>query len=370
MLTTTSETQYFIALTLLKNVGSITARKLIAHFGTAQMVFEATTKELLKIPGVGHSFIREIKNALYLHEALKIIQICQKQEVYIIIYSDDNYPHRLKSLYDAPLVLYFLGSEIPNSNKTLAVVGTRMATDYGKKVVGQLVSESKNTNANFISGLAYGIDICMHVNCIENQITNYAILAGGFDHIYPFQHKKYIDRILQNGGLIAEHPPSIKPDARYFPMRNRIIAGLSDALIVVEAAQRGGALITADFANNYHKEVFAVPGNLDRPFSMGCNQLIANNKAIVYLGFEELMNQMNWSRENDLNFSKQIELDFSKFTQNESAILAAIHQFGDLSIDELVWKTNLTSKEIALICLSLECDGLIKAIPGNRYMLI
>jgi DNA processing protein len=271
-------------------------------------------------------------------------------------------------LYDAPLLIYSKGTGDINSERMLGVVGTRKATEYGKIVCDQIAFESKSANIQFVSGLAFGIDASIHQSCVDLGIPNFAVLAGGFQYIYPYQHRKLAESILESGAWISEHPPHIKPDARYFPMRNRIIAGLTDALIVVEAANRGGALITADYANNYNREVFAVPGMINKPYSDGCNQLILDNKAILFRSMTQLYEQMNWNQKGEI-VQKKLEFDYSRFTQNESSILAALHQLGELSMEELSWKTAIPLKEIALITINLEFNGMIKAIAGNRYRL-
>ncbi len=359
---------YTIALTQIKNVGSITARKLIAHFGSSSGVFTASSKDLRLIQGIGSYIINELRNKKYLFEDEKILAYCNASNFHVYAIDSNGYPNRLKTLYDAPLVLYLNGKNELNAEKSIGLVGTRRATEYGKKVCEHIASGSKEASIQFISGLAFGIDASIHQACVNLNIPNFAVLAGGFHFLYPYQHRKLAESILENGAWISEHPPHVKPDARYFPMRNRIIAGLSDALIVVEAAQKGGAIITADFANNYNREVFAVPGMIDKPFSEGCNLLIYENKAHIFISIEKLLEHMQWNTR-IANSLQKINLDFSRFTQNESAILANLHQLGELSIEELAWKTQIPLKEIALITINLEFNGLIRAIAGNRYRL-
>jgi len=368
MPTTSSEKIYSIALTLLKNVGSITAKKLIAHVGSAENVFNTSAKKLHQITGVGPYLIKELQNKQYLIEAEKIFSQCEKNQVAISLFQDETFPKRLNHLYDAPLLLFVKGNGNLNHNRLLSVVGTRKATDYGKQVCEQIAYESRHSGVHFISGLAYGIDAAIHQACLDQQVPNFAVMASGFDYIYPYQHKKMAGLMLEQGAWISEHPPHVKPDPRYFPMRNRIIAGMSDALIVVEAAKTGGALITAEFANNYHREVFAVPGMIQKPYSLGCNELILDNKAVLYTSFEQVISHLQWKNAEN-GIQKRLDLDFSRFSQNESAILSALHQLGDLSMEELAWKTGITLKEIALITINLEFSGMIKAIAGNRYRL-
>ncbi|MEK6547176.1 MAG: DNA-processing protein DprA, partial [Bacteroidota bacterium] len=211
-----------------------------------------------------------------------------------------------------------------------------------------------------------GIDVEVHKTCIELQIPNVAVLAGGFNHIYPSKHKKYLDRLLMNGGILSEYPLHEKPDPRFFPLRNRIIAGMTDATVVVEAAEKGGALITADYANNYHREVFAIPGNLDKLFSEGCNRLIQKNKAIIYTDYAQLCEQMNWGNSlNNIKPSKQ--LSWSRLTEPETELMALLAKNGEMPLDELAWKLQKKVTEIAITLINLEFQGMVKALPGYIY---
>lgn len=358
-----------IALTLIPQLGDIRARKLISYIGNIETIFQTPSKLLGKIPNISELIAKEIHQKSYLKLAEEIYVDCLKNQVFVNFYLDDTYPNRLKFLYDSPLLLYSKGINELNHSKMLAVVGTRKATEYGKKVTKDLVTSSKTQNVIFVSGLAYGIDIYMHQYCIENNIPNIAVLAGGFEFIYPPEHKKHIHKILEMGSIISEHPIHQKPDARYFPLRNRIIAGMTDATIVVEAAKKGGALITAEYANNYHREVFAVPGNVDKIFSEGCNQLIAKHQANIYTDWEGLIQQLNWTEESGIPKKTKIELNYDRFTEIESAVLAQLNQNGELPLDELAWRVQKSVSEIAVIMLNLEFQGVIKAIPGHRYKL-
>jgi DNA processing protein len=358
-----------IALTLIPHLGDVTARRLISYLGSPEEIFQTPSRLLQKIPNVGEVLSREIHQKCYLTKAEEIYSDCIKNNVFVNFYLDESYPKRLKHLYDSPLLVYVKGINELNQDKILAIVGTRKATDYGRKVTKEIVVDSMNQHVTFISGLAYGIDICMHQICIDNGIPNLAVLAGGFDFIYPYAHKKYIQQITENGAIISEHPIHQKPDSRYFPLRNRVIAGMSDATIVVEAAKKGGALITAEYANNYHREVYAVPGNLDKFFSEGCNNLISMHQANIYTNWSDLTINLNWKLDKNASVQKNMELNYDRFTDAESAVLAQLHRNGELPLDELAWKVQKSVSEIAVIMLNLEFQGVIKAIPGHRYKL-
>jgi DNA processing protein len=343
---------------------------LISYLGSIEEIFQTPARILQKIPNVGVTLSREIQEKRYLNRAEEIYLDCLKNQVFINFYTDESYPVRLKQLYDSPLLLYVKGLNNLNHEKILSIVGTRKATDYGKKMTREIVSSSIGQDITFISGLAYGIDINMHQSCLENGIPNIAVLAGGFDFIYPYEHKKYVHQIMESGAIVSEHPIHQKPDSRYFPLRNRIIAGMSDATIVVEAAKKGGALITAEYANNYHREVYAVPGNLDKCFSEGCNTLISKHQASIYTNWNQLTVDLNWKFDKGSSIQKNVELNYDRFTELETAILAKLHQQGELPLDELAWKMQKSVSEIAVLMLNLEFQGMIKAIPGHRYKLM
>jgi DNA processing protein len=361
-----TELFYQIALSRIPQIGVVNARRLMSYFETASSIFSANRSDLQRIPHIGPVLAESVFQKHILQEAAQILQASEQSNVRILFYLDPEYPDRLKQIYDAPIILYHQGNVNLNSECMLAVVGTRKATDYGKRVTARLVADSLGAQVTFVSGLAYGIDVEVHKSCIDLQIPNIAVLAGGFNHIYPSKHKKYLDRLLLNGGILSEHPIHEKPDPRFFPLRNRIIAGMTDATLVVEAAEKGGALITADYANNYHREVYAVPGNLEKLFSEGCNLLIQKNKAIIYTDFAQLCEQLNWGNSpNKLKPSKL--LSWSRLTEPETELMALLAKNGEMPLDELAWKLQKKVTEIAITLINLEFQGMVKALPGYVY---
>jgi DNA processing protein len=247
-------------------------------------------------------------------------------------------------------------------------VGTRHASDVGKKVTEELVQSSIKDEVILVSGFARGIDIALHKACLHYQVPTIAVLAGGFQHIYPHENAMYIDQILASGALLSEYAPQIPPASYHFPVRNRIIAGLSDATVVVEAAEKGGALITADYALNYNRTVFAVPGSLNRPFSKGCNLLIRNLKATIYTSWDDFMQELNWEQAKD-RLALHPELSQKLFTLNETTIISLLHREGQLSSNELLQRAEIPQDELALILLNLELKGMIQSTDGDGYML-
>ena len=361
---------YQIALTNVDGVGSVFFRQLISYCGSAENVFKAKTDKLLKIPGVGKTVIEGLKKKDILIEAENIIKEAEKQRVQLFFSTDKNYPTRLKTIYDAPSVLFYKGNIDLNHFRSIGIVGTRQPTEYGKKIAESIVEDSKPYNPLIVSGLAYGIDITAHKAALENNLPTIAVLASGLDVIYPSQHEKYIDQILNNGGIISENPLGMQPMRNMFLARNRIIAGLSDASIIVESALKGGSLVTAEFANNYHREVFAIPGTLFNKASEGCNKLIQQNKANIYTKIDDLVNALNWevteSNTDSVAYNKNT-IDMSLFTDEESQVIAHLRTHGTMQIDELSWQTQISINRLASLLLNLEFQSIIKALPGKKF---
>ncbi|GAB2650646.1 DNA-processing protein DprA [Emticicia sediminis] len=360
---------YQIALSNVEGVGSVFFRQLISYCGSAENVFKAKTDKLLKISGVGRVVIEGLKKKDLLSDAEKTLKDAEKLGVQLFFSTDKNYPSRLKPLYDAPAVLYYRGTASLDHFRSIGIVGTRQATDYGKKVTESIVEQSKNYNPLIVSGLAYGIDITAHKAAIDFGLPTIAVMASGIDVIYPSQHEKHIEQIVTNGGIISEHSFGKQPIKNMFLARNRIIAGLSDASIVVESAAKGGAMVTAEFANNYHREVFAVPGTLANKVSEGCNKLIQKNKASIYTQINDLVEALNWDLDenpDNIKFKKN-DVDLSIFTDEEAQVISHLRTHGEMQIDELSWQTQVPLNRLASLLLNLEFQGIIKAMPGKKF---
>ena len=362
----TSEKFYQVALSRIPQIGVVNARRLISYIGSASAIFQTSRTELQKIPHIGPILAESVFQKLYLQEAEEIVRACEDREISMLFYLDKAYPDRLKHIYDAPLLLYYQGTSDLNQERSLAVVGTRKATDYGRHTTQNLVEQSLGCPTLFVSGLAYGIDIEVHRQCLAMQVENIAVLAGGFNYVYPAKHKHYLERMITHGGVLSEYPLHQKPDPRFFPLRNRIIAGMTDATIVIEAAVKGGALITADYANNYHREVFAVPGNLEKIFSEGCNELIQKHKATIFTGWNALAIQMNWLTEGDRIQSKK-QMSWSRLTEDESQLMSILLKKGECSLDQLAFLVQKKVSDLAITLLNLEFQGMVKALPGYVY---
>lgn len=364
---------YQIALSQIPGIGNQTAKKLIAYFGSIESLFSKKYHHLIKVPDIGPVLAKAILSKNYLKEAEKIYDNAIKNQLTIISIWDSNYPYRLKPCYDSPTILYFLGNNYSFDKPTIAVVGTRKSTIYGERITQELIQESLNIPLNFVSGFAYGIDITMHRFCNDYGIPNFAVMAGGLDHIYPFSHKKYLDKILELGGILSEHPWGTKLDPRFFPMRNRIIAGLSDVVLVVEAAVKGGALITAEFANSYNREIFAVPGDLKKNSSAGCNKLIFDNKAAIYLNPSQLFDWMNWDisiQKSSIPKNKNLKIQYENLTPELLKIIEYLSQNKVGLLEEMSAVLNIKISQILAMTIQLEILGYIKTISGNQYQLV
>jgi DNA processing protein len=363
--------RYQVALSLIPGIGPVLAKQLINHFETPQNIFKATKGKLTKVNGLGKKLAELISGEeQLLAKADNVLEASQKLGIQTHYYKEDSYPQRLKSILDAPIVLYTKGNIELNAERTLGIVGTRKATKYGLHQTEDIVSSSQSSKPIIISGLAYGIDVRSHETAVKLNIPTYGVLACGLDTIYPSAHRSISQKMLDNGGLISEYPVGTKADARLFPARNRIIAGLSDALIVVEAAAKGGALISANIAHSYDKPVFAVPGEIGKSFSEGCNLLIRNYKASIYTGFRDIEEALNW----DLNQSsskKVIQKDYSHLSTEQKKVVDILLKNGQqMQIDELSWQSETPLNQLASILLQLEFEGLIKSFPGKEYRLV
>lgn len=375
-LTNSEEKIAILALVRTPGVGSVTIKQLISYCGGAKNIFAADYKKLIKVPGVGDKSARSLLKKENWGDAEKEWERCIKEEVNLTFYTDSGYPKRLKSLYDSPVLLYSKGAFDYNAQRTIGIVGTRKVTDYGKSITETLIREIAAYAPLIVSGLAYGVDIAAHRACLKNEVPTVGVMASGLDIIYPAVHARSSVEMQANGGIITEAPLGTKPDFMRFPARNRIIAGLSDVVIVIESAGRGGSLITAEYAQNYHREVYAVPGNIGNPLSEGCNQLIRANKASLFTSAEDLIEDLQWKlgEESLLITEKQtaptIDLVFDGFTQDEGQVLSMLKKNGNMQIDDMSWQSGIHLGKLATLLLNLEFQGMVRSLPGKKYALI
>lgn len=359
---------YQLALTMVPNIGHVHAIELLKHYGKAAYIFSAKKSELARLPGIGEVRCNAIKNFNDFARVDEELRFIEKYHITVLSIQDQSYPANLKRCPDAPLLLFFKGNhQFLENQRIVSIVGTRKNTDYGKQVTHQLIEELRDHNILVTSGLAYGIDAIAHREAVKAGIPTIGIVAHGLDRIYPAANKALARQMVTAGGLLTEFISGTQPDKQNFPRRNRIVAGICDALVVVETDVNGGSIITAELANQYHKDVFAIPGTIHAAKSAGCNELIRNNKAALISSGKDLMEMMNW---NDTTTARKpvtpLRL-FPELSPEEKIIADIIKDNNPSHIDDIRMKCGLTNSKIAEIVLKLEMEGVIHGLPGKRY---
>jgi DNA processing protein len=360
---------YQIALTLIPGVGDINAKRLVAYCGGVEAVFTERKKALLKIPGLGEATVNSLVSHNAFPRAEQEIEFIEKYGIQHFFFLDQGYPIRLKQCVDSPLMLYYKGNTDINQQRIVSIVGTRRATNYGKQMCHELIEGLASSGVLITSGLAYGIDTSAHKAALDLGLSTVAVLGHGLDRIYPQLNKPLAGRMVHQGGLLTEFLSESNPDRENFPKRNRIIAGIADATIVIEAGVKGGALITADIANSYNRDVFAVPGRVGDEFSAGCNNLIRTNRAALVQSASDVKYIMNWDISTNSPAPAQREL-FITLTPDEEKLLAILKQLGACGIDTLCEETQLMPTKVASALLNLEFEGILKCLPGKVFRLL
>ena len=358
---------YYLALQAAEGIGDINAKKLIVHCGSAEAVFLEKNTTLKKIKGINTKIVNGLKDKYLFAKAEKEIKYIENNNIQVSTFFDDNYPERLKHCIDGPILLFQKGNINLKSQNIISIVGTRQITNYGKSFLEEFISEIKKYNPIIISGLAYGVDIFTHRQAIRNNLQNIAVLAHGLDMTYPKIHSKDVKRIIENGGLMTDFWSNTNPDRENFIKRNRIVAGLSEATIVIESAQKGGSLITADIANSYNRDVFAVPGRANDPYSFGCNQLIKSNKAAMITSVKDLEYILDWKIDKDKNpksIQKKLFIDLS---DEEKIICDYLIKEGKQSLDIIALYCEFSIQKTVTILFNLEIKGVVKPLPGKLY---
>ncbi len=363
------ELTYLIALQKLPYIGDATIKKLIDRIGSAEAVFTEKKSNLLKIDGIGLHKIKEIGNASFYDEAEKEIQFLEQEDIQAIDYTHQDYPSLLKHCIDGPSVLFARGNIDLKNKKIISIVGTRRVTTQGIAFCEELVSELAVLNPIIVSGFAYGTDICAHKSAMKNNLQTIACLAHGLNQIYPKPHAKYMKDVEKNGGFITDFLTTSDFDRNNFLKRNRIIAGMSEATIVIESAPKGGSLVTADIANSYSREVFAVPGRPSDSMSKGCLNLIKKNQARPITGAADLIYHLGWDLEEETDKALQTQL-FVNFTEDEENIVNSLKTENKQHIDELAIKTSIPSYKLASLLLDLEMKGVIRPLPGKIFEVV
>lgn len=359
--------KYKIAISLIPNIGDVLAKRLVSHCGSVEAVFSENKIALEKIPGIGESYAKSVLNQKVFNRVDEEIKFIEENKITPLFYLDKEYPKRLTHCEDSPVLLYFKGKANLNSEKVISIVGTREATDYGKQLCEKLIADLVQYNPIIVSGLAYGIDVCAHKAAMDNNLTTVCGLGHGLDKIYPAIHKSTAEKMLENGGWLSDFTSGVAPDRENFPRRNRIVAGMSDATIVVESKAGGGSLITADIANSYNRDVFAFPGRVNDECSLGCNNLIKQNKAALIQSAADLIYILGWEQKiKNVPIQKQL---FVELKPDEEILVNLLKEKESVNVDDICLFAKMPMSKVSSLLLTLEFSGIVKSLPGKRYRL-
>jgi DNA processing protein len=364
---TEDELLYSIALIMVPGIGDINARKLIAFTGSAKAVFKEKKQQLLHIQGIGGAVVSELSNKETLIKAEAELSFLKKNNITAALCTDKNYPERLRNCPDAPFLLFVKGNCNLNNRKIISIVGTRRATEYGRELCNQVIATlaERKHDVLIISGLAYGIDVFAHKACLKHHLPTVGVLAHGLSMIYPAAHRIVAHEMCQSGGaLITEFVSNEKPDRPNFVRRNRVIAGLADATIVVESPLQSGALITAEMANSYNRDVFAFPGRTGDVYSQGCNKLIKSNKANLVENVDDIEYLLGWTKSDKKSVQTSL---FVELEPDEQKLYSLLQEHGELFIDQICTLSDLPVSTVSAKLLNLEFSGLIKCFPGKLF---
>jgi DNA processing protein len=356
---------YLLALQQVEGVGDIVAKKLINHCGTATEVFKTKVSQLAAIDGIGSILLQKLKDKTIFEKAEQELQFIQSNEINVAYFLDENYPERLKHCIDGPVLLFTSGNIDLKNKKTISIVGTRQITSYGMEFCRKLIEDLAPLDPVIISGFAYGVDIFAHQLAIEHDLQTIGVVAHGLNQIYPKTHKKYVAKVEENGGFMTEFWSSSNPEKENFVRRNRIVAGMSEATIVIESAERGGSLITANMANDYNRDVFAVPGRTTDKYSQGCNNLLKTQKANLLTSAADLVYILNWDIESKAKpVQKQL---FVTLENDEQKVYDYLLKNGKELMDIIALRCDFPIYKISGMLLNMELKGVIRPLPGKLF---
>jgi DNA processing protein len=361
---------YQIGITLVKGIGNITAKQVIETLGDVSLLFKEKASLLERIPGISRKIISEIYRPEVLQRAEKEVLFIEKNKISPLFIKEENYPERFKECVDSPVLLYYRGNADLNTEKIISIVGTRHASNYGKEITEKLVRDISKVYPEtlIVSGLAYGIDIFSHKASLKNNLKTVGVLAHGLDRIYPSEHRSTAIEMLGNGGLLTDFMSGTNPDRQNFVKRNRIVAGISDCTIVVESAEKGGALITATIADSYNRDVFAVPGKVSDVYSLGCNALIKYKKAALITCAEDVFREMCWNKEKEKPVVQRAI--FVDLTPDEQMLVDLLSKVENMQLNIIGIELNMPISKLASLLFELEMKGIVRCIPGGLYRLI
>lgn len=352
-----------------KAVGDILAKKLIVATGDVRQIFKEQASSLLKINGIG----THVTNQLFDKTSLKLAELeleyCIQNNIKTAYFLEEDYPKNLQQCIDSPILIFKDGNINLENERIISVVGTRNMTSYGRGFCKEFIQDLKGYNPIIVSGFAYGVDICAHKEAVKNNLQTIAVLAHGFEQIYPKSHKKYIHQVNENGGFITEFFHDENPLRENFLKRNRIVAGISQATIIIESAEKGGSLVTADIANSYSRDVFAAPGRTSDVFSKGCNQLIKNNKAAVVTSANDIAKMLNWDLRQRAAPKLQTQL-FVELNKEEQKVYDYLLKTGKQLLDVIAVECHIPIYKLAPLLLQLEMKGIVKPLPGKLFEVV
>ena len=360
--------KYTLALSMIPGIGCITGKKLITVFGNAENVFRCAGDPASAKSGLMLLMSRWAGNVELWRRTEEELKFIEKYKLKVLFFEDEDYPVRLADCYDSPVFMFYKGNADLNTSKVIGIVGTRSATDYGKGVTRDLVAGLAGEAPLIVSGLAYGIDSQAHRAALDFGLSTVGVLGHGLDRIYPMNNKAMAEKMIGQGGLATEFFSRTEPDRENFPMRNRILAGLCDAIVVVEAALEGGALITADIASSYGRGVFVVPGRVTDTFSGGCNLLAKIKKAETIRNADDLIYEMGW-KDREKPAPQAPPKLFIPLSEDEEKIVEILQSEGDLTVDEISRKSELPVSRVAVALLTLELENVVRSKPGKQYSL-
>jgi len=361
------EVIHAIALTMVPQIGCIQHRILLEQLGSARAVFHTPVSRLEKIPGIGPVRARAITTARDLRRAEKELRTMERLQIRAMLYHGDEYPKRLKNCPDPPPVLFYRGTSDLNTTRMIGVVGTRQETTYGRELIDAYIDGWRDAGLIVVSGLAYGVDHLTHLTCVKKHIETVGVLAHGLDKIYPSSHWQLAREMEACGGLLTEFVTGTQPDRQNFPRRNRIVAGICEAVLVVETDIKGGSMITAELANDYNREVFAIPGKIGDEKSQGCNYLIRENRARLTMHPHDVLQCLNW----DLApVDRSPDTNLLTVTDPDQQLLLSLFPGGEpMHIDQLMGLSGLPYSRFSAALIGLELDQKLIPLPGKRYQL-
>lgn len=356
---------YLLALQRVEGVGDIMAKKLLSHCGNAEAVFKMKTTQLAAIDGVGAALLKNLKDQTVFDKATKELEFIDTDKIKVSFFLDEDYPDRLKHCIDGPVLLFSSGNINLKNRKIISIVGTRQITSYGTDFCRKLIEDLSPLDPIIVSGFAYGVDIVAHQLALEYKLQTIGVVAHGLNQIYPKTHKKYVARVEENGGFMTEFWSTSNPDKENFVRRNRIVAGMSEATIVIESADRGGSLITANMANDYNRDVFAVPGRTSDKYSQGCNNLIKTQKANLLTSAADVVYILNWDMEKKAKpVQKQL---FVTLDDEEQKVYDYLLKTGKELMDIIALRCDFPIYKISGILLNMELKGVVRPLPGKLF---